>query len=388
MRILLVCSRYPPAVGGVETHVQTLGQLLSRRGHQVRILTSDVETVTPFRRIRDEKVSRIAPPIPDVSRVVGYPVIPTVDSLGVFAPGFLGVSSMADQFDVVHLHSYGYSSSLLPTLVPGMRRHPVVITPHTLADPRLRRRLYDSTLGPWTLRFARRVIALTNSEAHFLSTIGVAPVRIRVIPNGVELSRLRAVPNEPRASPDSPPHPRIAFVGRMTRSKGVRVLVDAVATLVTRHPYLELLLIGPRSAYSRQVNSQISASGLQRNIRFVSNLSREEYVEMLRSSSALVLPSLTGEAQGVVLLEAMALDVPIVASDIGGIPETVGPDIASSLVRPGDSLALAGAIERVLSDPSFRDRLIVAGRKHIVRYDWSDLVVQIEQVYREAIVES
>jgi phosphatidyl-myo-inositol alpha-mannosyltransferase len=98
-----------------------------------------------------------------------------------------------------------------------------------------------------------------------------------------------------------------------------------------------------------------------------------------------VAPALGQESFGIVLVEAMAAGVPVVASDIPGYREVVRADVDGSLVPPGDPAALAEAVRKVLSDGELSERLREAGRARAERYRWDVVMEQIEAAYQDAI---
>ncbi|MFZ0829800.1 MAG: glycosyltransferase family 4 protein, partial [Thermoplasmata archaeon] len=352
LRILLVCSRFPPAIGGAENHAYELSRALARRGHDVCVLTSDVDTVSPFSRVYPENNNPIAHPggrgSVTACRCRGLPLVPGVSSFGVFAPGFMMLGADTREFDVIHAYSYGYSSSFLPGLSPRRSGRPFVITPLLTKEGPLLRKVYDRTFGRGLLGAADQVIALTGIEREFLLTLGVPSQRLTVVPTGIDLERLRAgkpVLNEPEPRPK---RGRVIFVGRVTESKGVDVLVRAMRQVCNTMPGATLEIVGPDGGSLGSVRRLVSELSLDQSVDFLGTLSTNRVHVKIAEADVLVLPSVRGEAQGIVLLEGMALGTPVIGTSAGGIPETLGHGELGLVVPPNDPKSLGHAILSLL----------------------------------------
>jgi glycosyltransferase involved in cell wall biosynthesis len=156
---------------------------------------------------------------------------------------------------------------------------------------------------------------------------------------------------------------QILFVGRLAAVKGVPVLLEALETLRRNRPDLHLTLIGdgPERA---ELEAEAQNRGLSEAVTFAGYKSQSDVATTLNQSDLLVLPSFA-EGVPVVLMEAMASGLPVVATQIAGIPELVEQGISGELVPPGDSAALANALERVLADPAAATKMGAAGRAKV-----------------------
>jgi glycosyltransferase involved in cell wall biosynthesis len=161
-------------------------------------------------------------------------------------------------------------------------------------------------------------------------------------------------------APEAPAH--LLFVGRLAAVKGVPVLLEAMQGLIADHPGLRLTLVGDgpeRGALEAR------AGGLRGPVEFVGYKSQGEVAALLREATALVLPSFA-EGLPVVLMEALAARVPVVATRIAGVAELVEEGVSGLLVAPGDPVALRDALARLLADPALRARMGEAGRARVV----------------------
>jgi glycogen(starch) synthase len=368
-------------LGGVETHVYQLALGLAKAGVSTEVFTTDLRTDIPFRRFDGE-----VPPVPSAAFVVrrfrAVKVMNLPHGLGILSPS-MAVALFQAEPGVVHAHAYGYFPLLAGGLAEMLRGMPLVVTAHS--DPgghTFSKRLFDWAVPAVTLRRADRVIALTNIEAQNLQRLGVDAGRIRVIPNGVDLKEFEDVPNrhEPRDEF------ALLFVGRCyPRQKGLEHLISALGLLLSKCK-IHLTIVGEDWGGAGTLQALARALGVEKHVTFTGALPRNEVINAYASADAFVLPSLF-EPFGIVLLEAMAAGLPVVASRVGGIPEVVSDGKTGLLVQPGDSRSLANALENLISDSALRRRLGAAGRVKATSYSWDGIVPQILDVYHEAMRE-
>ena len=360
MRIALVCPYAFDDPGGVQTHVRELAEHLLREGHTVEVLA-------PLRgRERPTYVRPVGRPVDIPYNASNAPIDPrpwsrrpVAAALTAFAP------------DVVHVHEpLAPSTAMWATL--GARA-PVVATFHSGAD---RSRLYDLA-APMLRRVARRIavrIAVSEAAAAFArARIGGA---FEIVPNGADVERFaRAIPADLGAGR------KLLFVGRLDERKGFRVATVAFGTLAPARPDLGLVVVGEgpeRSAVEAlpaEVRDRVVLVGAVAN------------VDLPPYSAACELylgPAVGGESFGIVLVEAMAAGLPVVASRIPGYTEVVRDGVDGLLVPPRDAEALAAAIARVLDDRVLAERLTEAGRQRARTFDWSVVGARLLELYRGA----
>lgn len=161
---------------------------------------------------------------------------------------------------------------------------------------------------------------------------------------------------------------RLAFVGRLVHRKGADVLIDAAAQARARGVPAELAIVGD-GPERQALEALVADRGLGAAIRFHGALDETSVAAVLRQSSVLVVPSFS-EGLPVVIMEAMASGLPVVASAVDGIPELVRDGETGTLVPPGDPERLADAILTLLHDPALARRMVEAGRQLVVaRHD-------------------
>jgi glycosyltransferase involved in cell wall biosynthesis len=234
--------------------------------------------------------------------------------------------------DVIHAHVF---STAVIALAARRRRTPLVISEHASAFARGHTTALDRRIARTAYARADLVCPVSDGMASELKAIGVtAP--LRVVPNAIDTERFH-----PRAGPRAPGPTRALVVANLTEIKQLHVLLDALSEL---RGSIELDVVGD-GPLAPALQQQAAERGIENSVRFHGWRPADEVAELMRAADLFVLPS-RWESQGVVLLEAIASGLPIVATRVGAIPEIVGPE-AGVLVEPGDAKALASAMADV-----------------------------------------
>ena len=358
MKIVIVSPYSWSVPGGVGAHVSHLAKAMRARGHEVRV-------VAPSEGEAD-------PGVVSVGRSFPIPYNGSIARLA-FGPrvaGRIRVALRRARPDVVHVHEPFAPSVGLLTLLST--RLPVVATFHASLARSRAYRLARPALRPLYRRLAGRIAV--SEEAR--RTVGeVFGGEVRVIPNGVEWSRFSSL--------DPPSGSLILFLGRMERRKGARVLVEAFARLAEKRPDAELVLAG--EGPERRAVAEAVPEHLSERVTFVGRVDPAELAAVFGRASVVCAPSLGGESFGIVLLEGMSAGRPVVASSLPGYAAVLRDGLEGLLVPPGDVSALAGALERVLSEPERARAMGEAGRERARRFDWPVVAAEVEAVYEEAL---
>lgn len=221
-----------------------------------------------------------------------------------------------------------------------------------------------------TRRWVWRFVALSESHATRLVEVGVPRARIAVVENGV-VDRTRAE-RAPEAAMT------VAFVGVLRRDKRVDLLLDAVASLATDAPALAVVVAGDGPERER-LRAHARSLGIDGRVRWLGWV--DDVDAVLRASDVLVLPSAPGvEALSMAVLEAMAVGLPVVATDVGSMRDAVTPE-TGFLVPSGDVSRLAEALRALARDRALRVRLGHAGwRRQRSRFSASRLPGQMREI--------
>lgn len=218
-------------------------------------------------------------------------------------------------------------------------------------------------------RWTRATFVTSHSIRDDMLRAGFAAGQIVSLPNAVDLGPLDA--GDPRAfrrsiSVDARA-PLLLVLGRLARIKGHRHLLDALPTLLARHPTLRVCFVGPdadRDRSSAQLRAQIEALHLGECVVLTGE--RDDVAAALRASDVVVVPSVGSEVIARAPLEAMGLGRPVVATRVGVLPEIIEDGVTGLLVEPADPAGLGGAIERLLTRPEEAARLGEAARAQVL----------------------
>ena len=181
---------------------------------------------------------------------------------------------------------------------------------------------------------------------------------------------------------------RILFVGGIEERKGLHILIDAIAAIKQTIPAIKLHIVGGirKASYYNDLLNQIVNLGLQDSIVFKNHLSNSELMQEYSEAALFVLPS-KEESLGVVLLEAMATGTPIVASNIGGIPDIIEDGQNGYLVNYGDSQAMASSIIKLLSDDKLRGEMGAKGKEMAKNYVPHNIAMEHLSLYKRVFRE-
>ena len=353
MRVALVVPKYLPHPGGVQKHVEELAAGLLRRGISVEILAQEKDSTLPRATTDGElTIRRFSVPM----SLPRYSISPALLSY---------LRKSAPSYDIIHAHNY---HELVPLFARLSKPRKFVLTSHYHAPSG---RALDSLLRvphrlllAGAMKSADRVICVTTAESAALNreVPGIA-ARTVVIPNGVDAARIAA------AEPMDIGRPYVLSVGRLEGYKRVDLTIQAAA--LGDH---ELVIAGDGP---ERVALEEAAARTGARIRFLGRVSDEELHRWIRGAAVVVTMS-EREAFGLVILEAFAAGVPVVASDIPAHRETVGygPPAASITVPMGADPALLRQSV---------DQLLTAGPRGFAASvpTWDDMAARTLSLYQE-----
>jgi len=395
VRIDILSKEYPPAIyGGAGVHVAELVRALRQRGDL------DVR-VHAFGEPRDEDGTTGHPDLAELSGANA-----ALTTLGVD----LSLAAACEGADLVHSHTWyanmgGHLASLMGDI-------PHVLTAHSLEPMRPWKAeqlgggyRVSSWVEKTAYEAADAVIAVSAGmrEDILRSYPSVDPDRVKVVHNGIDSQLWQRETDEDvvRRHGVDPDRPSVIFVGRITRQKGLPYLLRAAAELP---PQVQLVLLAG-APDTPEIKAEVE--GLIDTLRETRDgvvwvptmLPRSEVVAMLSSATVFVCPSVY-EPLGIVNLEAMACELPVVATATGGIPEVVvhgetGWLVPIDQVQDGTGIPvdpdrfvadLAAALTDAVSDTARADRMGLSGRRRAVEsFSWGSIGEQTNQVYLDVL---
>ena len=359
IRLLLVVDSLD--VGGAERHVVDLARTLRCRGHVVTVACSASGALS------------------GVLEEAGIPVRTLLHRLvkrrfSLTYARRLRRLVKEGRFDLVHAHIYASATAAaVATLGTGV---PLVITEHTEASWRYRHARWIS----WGLyRHAKHVIAVSSAiRQRLIITDHVSPARITVVPNAVAPAA-----SAPNVAPPALPvelggGPLVGVIARLQPEKGVAAFLRAAARVSSIFPEARFLVVGD-GPLRQELSTLAERLGVRERVHFLGF--QPDARQIIEYLDALVVPSVS-EGTPLVVLEAMAAGVPVVASAVGGIPDQIRHGKEGLLIPPGDPVALGEALLKLLRDPANARFLGEASRKRATsEFSYSTMMQRIEAVY-------
>ncbi|MCL5959967.1 MAG: glycosyltransferase family 4 protein [Chloroflexi bacterium] len=381
MHVVHSAIRYPPAIGGVERYVQQLSDGLASLGHEVTVYTSDLDQHTLGTYLNDAstvdrsgvRTYRLhAKYFPSVK---GYPVIPTL-------PRNLAKVTA----HILHGHSFYYTTADLTALAAYLRRIPFVLSPYYYSPHTAKWRLYHNTMGRIVMK-ADVVLCISEFEKELIERSGFRVKRFEIVPPWIDVAEFE------RPSPsfyakfgiDSTQTPVLLFVGRIAPEKGLDILLRAFAATLARDPEPVLVLVGPDGGQRATIEQLAAELKCNQNLIFAGQVSRTELIAAYQQATMFVFPTLY-EAFGIVLIEAMAAGLPVIAANAAAVPFVVSHGETGILFPKQDSAALSRSITELLRDASQRRKLSETARQHVNRKFESRLqLANLENIYQSLL---
>ena len=393
MRIAMVSEHASPLAvlggadaGGQNVHVAALSGALAARGHSVEVYTRrDAHTLPDV--VRLESGVRVVHVPAGPARPIGK------DEMLPYMPEF--GRRLAERWargapDVVHAHFW--MSGLAALEARRTCAAPLVQTFHALGSVK-RRHQGAADHSPLSriraeVRLATEVdtvIATCSDEVRELSALAADRPPVRVVPCGVDADAFHPAGGVDRTVPRRARH-RLICVGRLVERKGVATVIRALATL----PDTELLVVGGPASSGLAADPEAAAlaelaagTGVADRVHLLGGVPHERLPALFRSADVAVSVPWY-EPFGIVPLEAMACGLPVVASAVGGMLDTVADGVSGRLIPPRAPDALAAALRGLLADPDRRAQMGLEGRRRsLQQYRWECVASATESVYTD-----
>jgi len=289
-----------------------------------------------------------------------------------------------ERIEVVHAHLF--DASILGMIAAVLARTPVrIVTRHHGELHHLLRKPLHVFVDRLAARLAHRVVAVSQANRQMLiEQEGVPPSKIEVIHNGILLERFEEAARHSAAAIRQglglTGEIVLTVPGRLSWQKGQRQVLAALPAISLAISQRIVLLLAGEGPDKGQLELEAVRLGVRERVLLLGF--RDDLPRVLAASDAVVLPSLM-EPFGQVLVEAMAVGFPVVATATAGPAEIVTDGVDGLLVPPGSAERLAGAVIRLLNDSALADRLVSAGRRRAAEFDIRRIASRHELLYRE-----
>ncbi|RJQ27159.1 glycosyltransferase [Candidatus Parcubacteria bacterium] len=370
MKVLQVYKDYyPPVKGGIEGHINVLATGLKEHGIDVEVLVSNTSAKFEMKNVEGIAVTKV----PQVGRFASASLNLTFS---------YWINKLGQSADLLHFH-FPNPTAEISFLISGLEK-PIVVTYHSDIIRQARLLKFYAPLLKKFLGQAKRIIVTSPNYLESSPFLFQFKGKCRFVPFGIDLSDFSGEKRFEKIDEIRNRHSRpiLLFIGRFRYYKGLHVLIDAMSDIDA-----ELLIIGGGPLENR-LRIHAMNNGLGNKVNFLGELSDAEKIAYLHASDIFVLPSVfRSEAFGIVQLEAMACSKPIVCTELGTGTSFVNQHQETGLVvPPGNSKALADAINLLIDHPKLREQYGKAGF-HRARFLFSKerMVDEVISVYREVL---
>ncbi|AOX00773.1 hypothetical protein BJP34_16170 [Moorena producens PAL-8-15-08-1] len=396
----------PPKSGAVRLVSYALARRLVQLGHEVLFYGAkaayhqtdeSVEEGIRYRRITAAWIDSVLEPLNYLDQWnLSNPQRPFYASKWFYCGAYrkMARDMQRQQCDVIHLHIAFQFVPLMRAFNPKAK---IIFHAHSDLLPQ-----FDLAFVNQCLSSADLVLGcsdyITNQVRHYLPHIPC-----QTLYNGVDLHRFTV---QSRLDHTQTPK-QILFVGRISPEKGVHVLIDAFNQVVSRYPNVQLKLVGPENAmllwyildrndpkvrslmpyfrghYRELLQQRISKSAANK-VFFLGKVPHEEMITYYQEADLFVFPSVWQEPFGMPIVEAMAMELPVIATQGGAFPELVEAGKTGELVERGDADSLAEAIVNLLENNDLRRSFGQAGRQWVVdTFSWDKLTDDLLHYYQQ-----
>lgn len=374
MKIAQLSPYFYPHLGGVESHVLELSKKLIDRGHEVFVVTTQLEDTDEEDVVEGVPVKRVEP----LTIFFSTPVIPGVNK-----------KLLEEDFDLLHGHVPPPLMSFSGARAADKKDVPFILTYHCdLEIPNifgpLIVSLYQQTFGTYTVSKADKII--TTTTTYGATSRAVWYKEADVVPNAVDAHRFHPSNEGEKVIEELGMGDKkmVMYVGRIVYHKGLEYFVESAKYLDDQD--VQYVLVGSGD-FRPELEKMIEREGLEERVVFAGRVSNEELPNYYAAADVFVLPSVSRlEAFGIVALEAMASGVPVVISDIPGVREVIVEGDHGLLAEPMNSRDIAGKVRVLLENPDLAERMGKKGRKRVEKkFTWDRVAKDIEEIYRSLL---
>ncbi len=382
-RICLVTHFFPPHMGGIEKVSYEQSKRLTESGYEIDVLTSKIkgQNEHPAKGIR----------------VFAYPSLKLAERFGVPYPiltleAYKKFAKVIKNCDLVHAHGHVYMSSCLAGKLAKKYKKPFIVTQHnTFIDYKswlnTLEHLNDLTIGKSVLKHADRILTVSKETMKYVLRLGADKAKTSVMYNGVDTNCFHPVKKgESRKKLGLHKKRKIIFsVRRLVYKNGIDTLIES-AYLVARNNPNVLFDVAGKGPSRKLIEDRIKELGIEDNIKLTGFVPDELLPVYYNAADYFVLPSASGEGLPLVLFEAMACGLPVIATTVGGTPEIISHMKNGVLVPPRNPEAMAEALSKLLAEEKLGPTIGEEAKKNVEnRFTWEENLRQLKGVYNEFV---
>lgn len=377
MNVVHTLLRYPPASGGVEEYTRELVERLRALGEDVSVETTNLKIHHP---------PALLDPVPNDPPYVHRHPARTYDVVGYPIPEGLKEELMDMPMDILHAHAFWYAPADIAARVAQRRNVRFVLNPyyHNTENRRtVKWQLYRILYGKSTVAAADAIVVISPHERDLLRADRFSMQRVELIPPGIDGTMFARRQPNPFPAWGLGDSKILLFAGRIAQSKGVDLLIRAVARVRKNLPKTHLAIIGEDFGFRASCEALAKELGVSAAITWAGKVTRAELLGAYQHAAVFVFPS-RYEAFGIVALEASAAGCPVVATNDSAIPFVVRDGKTGLLFEKENVHDLARKIRAVLRNPAMAHTLGKQGSAFAKReFSWDRSAKKLHRLYTE-----
>lgn len=371
LKIGLVCPYDIAKGGGVQEVVRALQSGLTARGHEAKIITGvpkDLNGLDTNDLLFLGASTDFKSPMQTTTQIMASVTTEHIDA-----------ALEKEKFDILHFHEPW--QPVLSRQILSRSKAVNVATFHAKVPETLMSRTVVKVVTPYTksvLKYLHELTAVSDAATEYIGSMTDEPVTI--IPNGIDLGHFKKARRQKLAENS---RRTILYIGRLERRKGLKYLLRAYYMLAQDDPDVALIIAGD-GPDRQKLEAEVADLRLP-NVTFMGFVNDEVKMQLLADADLFCSPAVYGESFGIVLLEAMATGVPIVAGDNSGYSSVMQGLGAVSLVNPRDAPEFARRLQLILREDSLRKLWRKWALEYVEQFDYPKVVGQYEEFYLEAL---
>lgn len=390
MKILMLTWEYPPRiVGGIARVVNDLSKRLIKDGHEVTVVTYRDGNAPYYELDKGVKVFRVDNFMINANNFIDWVMQMNFNMVAKAGE----IIAQEGRFDVIHAHDWlvAYAAKTIKQAY----NIPIVSTIHATEAGRnsgirdnVQKYINDTE---WMLTYESTEVIVNSNymKSELQRLFGLPFEKINVVPNGVNLTNYSGIERDyefrRRFAMDN--EKIILFMGRLVYEKGVQYLIGAMPKILEHYHDAKLVIAG-KGGMLDELKAEVNALGLGNKVCFAGYMSGKDVGKMYKAADISVFPS-TYEPFGIVALEAMLAEVPIVVSDIGGLNEIVEHRENGMKSYAGNSNSISDSILELLFNPQLCANITKKAKAKVRnQYNWNKIAQDTHFTYQKAICES
>lgn len=371
MKIVQTPVRFYPFTGGVENYVYYMSKELVNLGHDIKVICANEPPSKKEEVVDGIKIKRLS----YLTKIANTNI----------TPGF-PLAMVREDYDIIHTHIPTPWSADWSSIISSLKKKPLVVTYHNdiigIGIANHIANFYNSTALKSLLNNADKIIITQPNYIKYSLYLDDYEDKIEVIPNGVDVDTFKPI----NIKREKNSLFFLSLLDEFHKYKGLDYLLEAIKIVKNSIPAVKLI-VGGKGLLLEQYRKMVDETGLSGNIEFHGFIPNEKIVEYYNRSSIFVLPSISSKQEGfgIVVLEAMACQTPVISTDIVGVASDVKKSNSGIIVPPKDADKLAEAIIKILNDEN-SEKMGINGRKLVTdKYTWSSIALMTEKLYNKLV---